>query len=167
MQIRAETEADWPAIRALNEAAFAAPAEATLVALLRKQAQPLISLVAEDEGKILGHIMFSPVVLSGHNELKIMGLAPLAVIPEHQGEGIGSELVRAGLDQCKQLDCGAVVVLGHPTYYPRFGFVPAVRFGISCEYDGSEEAFMLIELQSGYLNKLSGTIRYHPAFKVV
>ena len=108
--------------------------------------------------------MFSPVSLSGHPALRIMGLAPMAVAPQHQRKGIGSALVGAGLEQCKQLGFGAVVVLGHPAYYPRFGFSPSARFGIGCEYEVPEEVFMVVELQAGFLRGTSGKIKYHPAF---
>lgn len=96
-----------------------------------------------------------------------MGLAPMAVLPSHQRRGIGSALVRAGLQHCRQLGIGAVAVLGHPDYYPRFGFRPSTRFGISSEYDAPAEAFMVLELQEGYLAGRSGVIRFHPAFRGV
>ncbi|MCG8349015.1 MAG: N-acetyltransferase [Chloroflexales bacterium] len=164
MQIRAETEEDWAAVQAVNESAFEMPAEAKLVAALRAQAQPFISLIAEEDGIIVGHIMFSPVMLPAYPNRKIMGLAPVAVLPEHQRKGIGSALVRAGLEACQRLGFGAVVVLGHPKYYPRFGFAPAVRFDIGCEYEAPEEAFMLIELQPDYLVDASGKVKFHAAF---
>ncbi len=167
MLIRAEEQRDWAAVHAVNVSAFETPAEANLVDALRDQAQPLVSLVAEGDGAIVGHIMFSPVELSGHPALSIMGLAPMAVAPEHQRKGIGSALVRAGLEQCKQLGFGAVVVLGHPAYYPRFGFVPSTRFGMGCEYEVPEELFMVAELQSGFLSGASGKVRYHAAFSNV
>jgi putative acetyltransferase len=167
MLIRAEEKRDWAAVHAVNLSAFEAPTEANLVDLLRGQAQPLVSLIAEDKATIVGHIMFSPVSLSGHPALKIMGLAPMAVAPEHQRKGIGSALVRAGLDQCKQLGFGAVVVLGHSSYYPRFGFSSSARFGISCEYDVPEDVFMVVELQPGFLNGASGKVKYHAAFSDV
>lgn len=131
---------------------------------LRERARPVVSLVAEYEGTIAGHIMFSPVLLIGHPELRIMGLAPMAVASKHQRKGIGSALVRAGLEQCTALGFGAVVVLGHPTYYPLFGFVPSTRWNIRCEYEAPPEAFMAIELEAGYLSGKAGTIQYHPAF---
>ena len=164
MLIRAEEQRDWAAVHAVNISAFETPAEANLVAALREQAQPLVSLIAEDNGAIVGHIMFSPVSLSGHAALKIMGLAPMAVVPEHQRKGIGSALVRAGLEQCKQLGIGAVVVLGHPTYYPRFGFLSSTSFGIGCEYEVPEEVFMVVELEAGFLRGASGKVMYHAAF---
>ena len=165
MLIRNEEDSDWMAVHALNASAFESPVEANLVDTLRAQARPVVSLVAEDNNAVVGHIMFSPAALSGHPDLKIMGLAPMAVAAAHQNQGIGSALVRAGLQRCKELGFGAVVVLGHPAYYPRFGFSPATRFGIHCEFDAPEEAFMVLELQPGYLRGQSGTIEYHPAFK--
>lgn len=154
-------------MHAVNVSAFETPAEANLVDALREQAQPLVSLVAEDDGAIVGHILFSPVSLSGHPALRIMGLGPMAVAPEHQRKGTGSALVRAGLERCKQRGFGAVVVLGHPAYYPRFGFSSSARFGLGCEYDVPEEVFMVVELQPGFLRGASGKVMYHAAFSNV
>jgi putative acetyltransferase len=164
MKIRLELPTDADAVRAVNRAAFEKNTEADLVDLLREQASPIISLVGEDAGSIKGHILFSPVTLLGHPSLKIMGLAPMAVLPDHQRRGIGSALVRAGLDACRQFGFGAVIVLGHAEYYPRFGFQPASRFGIKCEYDVPDDVFMALELLPSAMAEKSGTIRYHPAF---
>lgn len=170
MLIRDEQPADHPAVRAINVAAFDTPAEANLVDALRQSATPIISLVATDDSTdsptaaIRGHILFSPVTLPNHPHLNLMTLAPMAVCESHRNCGIGSALVRQGLTRCKQLGAVAVVVLGHPTYYPRFGFTPASRFNLTCPYDAPDEAFMLIELQPGALNNISGEIKYHPAF---
>ena len=165
MLIRDEMESDRDAVRVLNEAAFENDAEARLVDALREQAAPLVSLVAEQDGAIVGHILFTPVTLSGHEALTIMGLAPMAVAPARQRQNIGSALVRAGLDRCRALGAGAVVVLGHPAFYPRFGFAPSSRFGIGCEYDVPEDAFMVVELEPGFLRGAPGTIRYHAVFR--
>ena len=164
MQIRCEGPADVAAVRTVNSAAFKTCAEADLVDALRAQADPIVSLVADDAGSIVGHICFSPVRLLSHPALKIMGLAPMAVLPAAQRGGIGSALARAGLARCTDLGYVAVVVLGHPEYYPRFGFAPASRFGIRSEYHVPDEAFMVRELEAGMLTGKAGTIRYHPAF---
>lgn len=164
MQIRPERDTDRDAVRAVNAAAFPTPAEADLVDALREQARPVISLVAERDGAIVGHILFSPVTLDSRPGLSMMGLAPMAVAPEHQRSGVGLALVRAGLDECRQKGFSAVVVLGHPEYYPRFGFVPAVRYGLRSEYDVPDEVFMVQELVPGALEGAPGTIRYHAAF---
>lgn len=164
MRIRAERDTDVVAISSVNETAFETAAESDLVKALRAQASPLVSLVAEDGGKIIGHIMFSPVKLAEYPRLKLMGLAPMAVAPEHQRRGVGGALVRAGLDVCRKLGVDAVVVLGHPQYYPRFGFTQADRFGIECEYDAPAEAFMAIELKPGVLREVSGVVEFHTAF---
>ena len=166
-QIRPEQDQDWDTVGALYASVFETPAEANLVSALRLQAEPAISLVAEHSGSVVGHILFSPVALAGHTGLNIMGLAPMAVASSHQRHGIGSALVRTGLKYCKAQNVGAVVVLGHPQYYPRFGFAPASRFGIRCEYAAPDEAFMLIELQPEFLQGATGTIQYHAAFKNV
>lgn len=167
MVIRAEERKDWAAIHAVNASAFETSAEARLVARLRQEAQPVISLIAEEDDEIIGHTMFSPVSLTGHVDPKILGLGPMAVLPKHQRKGIGSALVRAGLEQCKRLGFGAVVLVGHPEFYSRFGFQPASRFGIACEFDVPQEAWMAIELEPGFLADATGAIKYHPAFREV
>jgi putative acetyltransferase len=167
MLIRLEKQKDNATVPIINQSAFNTPAEADLVDVLRKEARPLISLVAEEDGEVVGHILFSPVNLSGKPGLKIMGLGPTAVLPRCQGRGIGSALVRAGLQRCREIGFGAVVVLGHPWFYPRFGFVPSVRYGINSDYEVPEDVFMLTELQPGYLEGAGGTIHYHPAFSRV
>ena len=167
MLIRAERGNDKAAIYEVNVSAFETSAEAELVDALREQAETFISLVAEDGDRVVGHIMFSPVSLSTDPELKVMGLAPMAVVPAHQREGIGSALVRAGLERCKEMGFSAVVVLGHPEYYPRFGFLRAARFGLRCEYEAPEEAFMAMELETGALDDKPGVVKYHAAFSNV
>ena len=164
MRIRAEEEKDRTLVHEINAAVFGTQVEANLVDALRKEARPIISLVADDGQTIVGYILFSPVSLTGHPGMKIMGLAPMAVAPAHQRKGVGSALVRSGLERCRQLGFGAAVVLGHPEYYPRFGFAPASRLGIQCEYDVPDNVFLAMELEPGYLAGRSGTIKYHGAF---
>jgi putative acetyltransferase len=162
--IRAERPEDTPLIRDVISAAFETAAEADLVDVLRQQARPIVSLVALERDAVVGHILFSSVTVSSHQDVRMMGLAPLAVVPGRQRTGIGSELVRAGLEECRRLGFAGVVVLGHAAYYPRFGFAPASRFGLVSEYDVPDEVFMALELETGALRGKSGTVRYHPAF---
>lgn len=167
MRIRAETHADHVAVRVVNEAAFGTAAEADLVEALRDKLTRFVPLVADADGAIVGHILFSPVALEGHPALDVMGLGPMAVVPQQQRSGIGSALVRGGLRRCKQLGCRAVVVVGHPEFYPRFGFVPASRYALRCEYDVPDDVFMAVELDPGALENASGLVRYDAAFASV
>ena len=162
--IRPERPGDPAGVRAVNAAAFPTSAEANLVDALRARARPLVSLVAQEGGVIVGHILFSPVTLPGRPALALMGLASMAVARARQRAGIGSALVLAGLEACRRLPADAVVVLGHPEYYPRFGFAPGVRTGLGCEYDVPAAAFMVLELRPGALRGATGTIKYHAAF---
>lgn len=165
--IRRERPEDRTGIRHVNLAAFDGVAEADLVDALRQQASPIVSLVAVENQTVVGHILFSPVTLLPYPDLPIMGLAPMAVLPPRQRLGIGSALVRAGLEECRRLGAVAVVVLGHAGYYPRFGFVPASSMGLTSEYDVPDDVFMALDLKGGALRQKSGTIRYHPAFATV
>jgi putative acetyltransferase len=167
MRVRPETKDDETAVRAVNEAAFETSVEADLIEVLRRVSPDVISLVAELDGSVVGHILFSRVTLADHAQLKLLGLGPMAVSPRQQRKGVGSALVREGLACCKQLAVQAVVVLGHPAYYPRFGFVPASRYAIGSEYDVPEDVFMIVELEQGALDGVSGLIRYDPAFSNV
>jgi putative acetyltransferase len=162
LTIRPEHDGDAAAIRAVTAAAFPSAAEANLVDALRRQQAAVVSLVADADGRVVGHVLFSPVTLDG-GDAGILGLAPMAVWPERQRQGIGSALVRAGLDVAGQRGAAAVVVVGHPAFYPRFGFVPASRFGLRCEYDVPDDVFMALELIPGAL-RTGGFIRYHAAF---
>jgi putative acetyltransferase len=166
MIIREECEADAGRIRAVNLAAFETSTEADLVDALRRRVTPLISLVAvaDDDANVVGHILFSPVTLASESGLVLMGLAPMAVVPSRQRQGVGANLVREGLERCRQLGVAGVVVLGHAEYYPRFGFVPAARFSLRSEYDVPDDVFMVRELREGALQGRTGTIRYHPVF---
>jgi putative acetyltransferase len=168
MEIREEQPSDIEKIWKVNSNAFETDAEANLVNALRSSGCTYISLVAEIENNIVGHILFTPVELIGNkNKLKIMGLAPMAVLSTNQNKGIGSKLVKAGLEQCRSHGYIAVVVLGHPNYYPKFGFVPSVKYGIKSEYEVPEEVFMILELIPGSLKNHEGVIKYHEAFNSV
>jgi putative acetyltransferase len=168
MTIRPEKPEDIPAIRIVIEKAFGRPAEAELVDALRQNGKAAISLVAEDDGGIVGHIFFSPVAIQSKGTgLTGIGLAPLAVIPERQNQRIGSMLVEHGLRRCREEGRPFAVVLGHPDYYPRFGFVPASRFGIKSEYDVADEVFMVMELREGALCGCAGVVKYQPEFNEV
>jgi putative acetyltransferase len=164
MHLRAELPTDVEAVHELNRAAFGGADEALIVDSLRGAVTPLVSLVAEVDGTVVGHILFSPVTLASTSHPLVMGLAPMAVRPDHQRSGVGTALVHAGLDACREIGAVAVVVLGHPTYYPRLGFVPASRFGLTCEYDVPDDVFMALELRPGALAAHKGQVRYHPAF---
>jgi putative acetyltransferase len=161
--VRFEQAGDEPAIRETNELAFGGPLEARLVDALRGSADYL-SLVATIEDRVVGHILFTPVAIEPPADRRIAGLAPMAVRPEHQRSGIGGQLIRAGLEACRRAGYSAVVVLGHPDYYPRFGFVPAHTFGLTCEFPSPPEAFMALELERDALSGLRGMVRYLPEF---
>ena len=165
MTVRPERLENVSAIRVVNEQAFARTAEADIVDALRRNGKAILSLVAEDNGRIVGHILFSPVTIqSNETELTGAGLAPLAVVPDRQNQGIGSMLVEEGLRRLREAGHRFVVVLGHPNYYPRFGFFPASRFNIKSEYDVADEVFMAMELQAGALQDQSGIARYQQEF---
>jgi putative acetyltransferase len=164
--IRPETAQDIPAIYQINKQAFDRENEAHLVNRLRENEAIILSLVAEWNGQILGHILFSPVIITDDDiQWQAVGLGPVAVLPEFQNSGIGSALIRAGLDELKKLGHDVVIVLGHSGYYPRFGFKPSRPFGIQWEMDVPEEAFMVAELNKGSLNGRKGIVHYHPAFR--
>jgi putative acetyltransferase len=166
--VRAETVEDYPAVRQVNELAFGRLDEAVLVDKLRAVADPQISLVAVMDERVVGHIFFSPVSIeSGDSSSLVLGLGPLAVLPEYQKQGLGSQLVREGLTACQRIGCSVVVVLGHPEYYPRFGFVPAKQRELSCEWPVPDDMFMVAELKPEALAGLSGLVKYRPEFSDV
>lgn len=165
--VRPEQPHEIADIRNVNLAAFDGSVEADLVDALRQLAQPFLSLVAVDADEVVGHIAFSPVTLVPYPDLPIAGLAPMAVTPTRQHQGIGSSLVRAGLHEARRLGFGAVVVLGHAGFYPRFGFRTASSFDLVSEYDVPDDVFMALELRAAALHGYGGTIRYHSAFGAV
>ena len=164
--IRPEQVGDAASVRQVNERAFGTPAEADLVDALRGT-DGSISLVATVGGAVVGHILFTPVTLDAATAVRAAGLAPLSVLPAHQRAGVGTQLVRAGLAACLEQGYRAVVVVGHPSYYPRFGFVPAHAYELHCEFDVPAEAFMVAVLDRQVLPHLAGLVRYRPEFAAV
>ena len=164
VSVRVETPADFAAVRVVSREAFGQPDEADLVERLRGDGEVVASLVAEADNAIVGHILFSrlPIVASAR-EIPGAALAPVAVLPRFQGQGIGSALVRAGLRRCAESGSEAVVVLGHPAYYSRFGFSAALARRLDAPFSGA--AFMALELAPGALAD-GGTVRYAAAFGV-
>ncbi|MCQ1534487.1 N-acetyltransferase [Methanosarcina sp. KYL-1] len=171
LTIRPETPTDYPGISEVNDLAFGQPAEGKLVEKLRKNPKfvPRLSLVAETEGKIVGHILFFPIIIKSANgkEKETISLAPVSVLPEFQKQGIGGELIKEGLKACRELGYDSVIVLGHPEYYPRFGFEPTVKWGIKDPFGAPEEAFMALELKEGALEGAGGVVEYPEEFNDV
>jgi len=167
MTIRPESPADHPAVRSLLTAAFGQTDEAYLVDCIRRAPgyASQLSLVAELNHRIVGHILFSPITIESSNKATpALALAPVAVIPECQRRGIGSALIREGLSACRAAGHDIAIVLGHTDYYPRFGFTPARDFNIHSPFDVPSPAFMALALTPGALANVSGTVRYPPPF---
>lgn len=166
VEIRPETPWDVDSIRRVNEMAFGQIEEAAIVDKLRQRGALTVSLVATRDNEVVGHITFSPVAIeSPGSRFEAIALGPMAVLSTYQRQGIGSRLVRAGLEECRLLGQDIVVVLGHPDYYPRFGFVPARARGIDCEFEVPDEAWMVLEIKEGGLEGRGGTVHYRPEFK--
>lgn len=165
MEIRNEHAVDIEAIYEVNSAAFPTPAEADLVNALRAARALLLSLVAVENGKVVGHIAFSPVEIgSVEGMIEAVGLAPLAVLPEYQRKGIGLQLVEWGLQELQAAGHKIVFVLGDPNYYRRFGFVPAAKYRIRWERKAPDESFMVKELRVDALYGVTGVVRLRPEF---
>lgn len=163
--IRRERSGDEAAIFEINRLAFETELEAGIVDGLRLAEVPLISVVAQIDDRIVGHLLFSPVMVDGQGTgLEYAGLAPMAVHPNHQRRGIGSQLVRAGLEMCREEKGRLVFVLGHPDYYPRFGFQPAAEHGLHFVDPELDPYFFVIELENGALDGASGAVEYHELF---
>ena len=164
---RPEQPSDHAAIEEVNRLAFGQDAEAHLVTKLREadSRNPALSLVAVRDGQVVGHILFSPILIeTDGGNVAAMALAPMAVLPDYQGEGIGSALVREGLEACRRAGHRIVMVLGHPDYYPRFGFQPAKRYRLHSPFPVPDEAFMAMAVVPGGLDDVAGVVRYPAAF---
>ena len=167
VKIRPETEKDYPKITEVNDLAFGQRNEGILIEKQRQAANyiPALSLVAELDDEIIGHILFYPVeIQSGASGFLTLSLGPMGVVPEYQRRGVGSQLVAEGLKAARALSHKSVIVVGHPDYYPRFGFKPASQWKIKVPFDVPDEAFMALELVEGGLKGKSGTVAYPSEF---
>lgn len=163
--VRGQVVTDRAAVRRINELAFEGAAEADLVEALLRDGLALASLVADVDGDTVGHILFSRMwVDTAAGAVEAACLAPVAVLPLQQRRGIGAALVSHGLDEMRRLGERVVIVVGHPAYYPRFGFKPAGPYGLTSPFPA--EAFMVIELEPGALCDVAGPVRYPAAFGI-
>jgi putative acetyltransferase len=158
--VRSELPADIPAIHRVLAESFPSPLEAQLVEALRSANRLTLSLVGITEDQVVGHIALSPIDVDN-----ALGLAPVAVLPRWQGQGLGGELIRSALEWCRAKQVGFVVVLGSPEYYGRFGFRSASHWGLLDEYGGGD-AFQLIELVENAVPRGRGLVRYAPEFSI-
>lgn len=165
IEVREEQASDLAAIRDLNERAFGQAREANIVDALRSHGAAMLSLVALADGRVVGHIMYSPIIIDG----KVSGaaLGPMAVLPEYQCKGVGSELVKCGSERLKKHGCPFIIVLGHAEYYPRFGFRPASAHGVRCEWEVPDNVFMLLILDEDKMCGASGLAKYRDEFSIV
>jgi putative acetyltransferase len=166
LTVRSETDKDIPWVRIVHEHAFEQGVEVDIVDKIRGACPERLSFVAEAEDCVVGHILFTPAAIeSGMKAVKGMALAPMAVLPERQREGVGTRLVKHGLGVLQDRSCPFVIVLGHPDYYPRFGFEPASRYGIRCQWEGvPDEAFMIIIFDEIVMKGIAGVARYRDEF---
>lgn len=162
--IRDATARDFPAIRAVIRHAFGQDDEANLVEQLRADGDVLCELVEASDIAIQGHILYSPLLIERAGEtVRCAALAPVSVLPAFQGKGMGGDLIRAGNARCADLDCAAIIVLGHAEYYPKFGFRASLTESLEAPFSGPH--FMALELRPGVL-EAGGRVRYAKAFGV-
>lgn len=166
MEIRPYTTGDSDPVYEVHRRAFDGRTdESRIVQRLHDADEAVVSLVAVDDGRVVGHVLFSPVRVENQQEdAELVGLAPIGVLPEHQNDGIGSSLIRRGLEKCREAGVDAVVVLGDPGYYSRFGFERASEFGLGNEY-GIDEEFMVKWLRKDALDAVDGIVTYQPEFR--
>lgn len=162
IQIREENESDYTAIKNVNDKAFNQPQEGIVIGKIRNSGSPFISLVAEIDKKIVGHVFFSPAEIENNGEkITGMGLAPVAVLPGYQKQGIGKMLINEGIHLIKKQSIPFIIVLGHEHYYPKFGFETASKYGIKCQWQGiPDEAFMILLLDKAKMKNVHGIARY-------
>jgi len=165
IKIREENKADVTGIREINVKAFGQSEEADIIDKLRSNCTLFISLIAELDNKIVGYILFTLVTIESENGMiEGTGLAPMAILPGYQKQGIGASLVEEGFKRINQNRCPFVVVLGHSDYYPRFGFEPASKYGVRCEWEVPDEAFMIKIFDKSKLDKITGIAKYRIEF---
>lgn len=166
--IRCENFDDYSTIDDLYKQAFEQDNEAKLVEKIRGSSYyiPQLALVAQIDHNVVGHILLSRINLVGEETLQVLGLAPLAVLPKFQRQGIGSALVRVSLETADAMGEALVIVLGHPLFYPRFGFKPSVNYQIESPFPVPQNAFMVKPLRN-YQKHYTGTVVYPPAFQGV
>ncbi len=164
IEIRKERPDDIPSVSDVNRRAFGQEQEASIVEALRSNGAVSLSLVATLDSRVVGHLMYSPARIG---ELTGAGLGPVAVLPEHERRGIGIQLIEAGNRQLQNVGCPFIVVLGHADYYPRFGFKPARPLGLTCEWDVPDDVFLVLVLDPGRMQGVSGLVRYRPEFSTV
>lgn len=169
--LRPEIKSDFQGITKVNNLAFGQPNEGILVKKLRENPSFVsdLSIVASGpEDEVFGHILFFPVnIVSEKSTILSLALAPMSVLPAYQNKGIGTNLVLKGLSKAKELGYSSVIVLGHPEFYPRFGFKPASKWNINSPYNVPDEVFMALELIHGSLSDVSGTVQYPKEFEEV
>lgn len=164
-KIREERSSDIEAIREVNRLAFGQETEGNIVDALRSSDALLLSLVATQNDRVVGHAAYSPATIEGR--INGAALGPMAVLPDYQRQGIGRRLIESGNRMLEADGCPFIVVLGHPEYYPRFGFKPASAQGISCEWEAPDEAFMLLVLDDNAMQDVSGLATYRGEFSSV
>ena len=164
IDIRDEQPDDLAAIREVNRRAFNQEQEGRIVDALREHGGSLLSMVAVADGFVVGHIMFSPLTVG---PVAGAALGPMAVLPEYQRQAIGSQMVERGLGRLRDQGCSFVVVIGHPEFYPRFGFQRAANYGLTCVWDVPPEAFMVTVLKPEIAGSLAGLAEYRPEFSTV
>jgi len=169
LTIRKEEYKDYKKIYEINKLAFKQENESILIEKIRKSKNfiPDLSLVAEIEDKIVGHILFSKIKIIGNVAYESLALAPIAVTPEFQKKGIGAELIKKGIDRAKELGFDSVIVLGHKEYYPKFGFQKASKWNIKCPFEVPDDVFMAIELTEKAFEDKAGTVEYPAEFNDV
>lgn len=168
MQIRDEIPSDIAAIHTVERLAFGREEEADLVDALRAHGKATLSLVAEHDGQIIGHVLFSPGHIAGpHGAVPVEGMGPVAVHPAYQRRGVGSELIQAGLERLRQSGAAIVIVEGDPRYYTRFGFGDATPLGITCEFNPPPGCFMVLSFTPDALVGVTGVAHYSEEFQAV